>query len=574
MSNVKIITLLSLIFSQAQGTDSRRRVIRGDGWKTPKVMEEVNPPPAYCLPSTKFELFTSGCNYEKLLGSITLRINNPDELNDIIPCPHSAAEELLLLLSVDELSSAETKISDLCKEAVDNFGIDQWSKITKRGVEFDKEYFDGNGEWNEEHQSNYPHLPVIPGQAANVLSRDTEYVKRKEEIVQRRPLEWPEEISNFENCQLQSVMCCWVSDRQANDNNGNCATPYDERCTNADPGDNTDVCAVDMSRSGKDSVHVNDGFALFHENDEGPVHCDGFAWGEDENEPEFRYRANNLFHISMIDHLRYRGYVRAVQGAPMCACTEKMPIVSRSDCKEISAKEFYKFTFHAPASDDIRVSLDYVDIDFNACRASKNNNLQRYYERLVNEGRVSRKKYDKFRETVVGDGGCPSVIADLLFEKGYKYQAQEYEGWTQLYGRGRMISPMTQPQLWNEIDQGSYVRRICKGCSIDSHKDIIYKRLEPKGEIDYKELFLKNWFSDPAGDGKNIRGTDFNLFSSFEDAQNNENPWEFCNYNDGGVGFPRDCGPTGHVSWQWNAMDNPYGVNDFAFYLYTGTRRL
>jgi len=45
-------------------------------------------------------------------------------------------------------------------------------------------------------------------------------------------------------------MCCWTADRQANDNNGNCATPYDTNCVNADPGDNTDLCAVDMERAG------------------------------------------------------------------------------------------------------------------------------------------------------------------------------------------------------------------------------------------------------------------------------------------------------------------------------------
>jgi len=447
----------------------------------------------------------------------------------------------------------------------------KWYFVTKKGNKFDKEFFDGNGEWNEEHQSNYPQdPPVIPGQASNILRRDTEQVYKKIETLERMPLQWPEHISNFENCQLQSAMCCWVSDRQANDNNGNCQTPYDEKCANADPTDNTDLCAVDMSRSDFDSVHVNDGFTLFHGDDEGPVNCRGFAWGEDENEPDFRYRANNLIYVSMIDNLRSRGYVRAVQGAPMCACTEKMPIVSRADCTEIKATEFYKFTFHASKSKHVQVSLDYAHVDFNSCQASKNNNFQHYYERLVNEGRISRNKYDKFRETIVGDNMCPSAITNLIFEKGYKYQAQEYEGWTQLYGRGMLISPETNPELWNQIDEGSYVRRICKSCSNDFHKDIIYKRLTPKGEIDFENLFLSNWYSDPAGSGKNVRDSDFNLFSSIHDAQNNENPWSYCNYNSNGIGFPRDCGPTERVVNEWNSMSKG-GETDFAFYLYTAT---
>merc|ERR1711862_904685 len=90
-----------------------------------------------------------------------------------------------------------------------------------------------------------------------------------------------------------------------------------------------------------------------------------------------------------------------------------------------------------------------------------------------------------------------------------------------------------------------------------------------KGEIDFKDLFLRNWFSDPAGAGKNIRGVDFNLFSSFKNAKNDKNQWQFCNYNDGGVGFPRECGPLGRSINEWNSMSKG-GETDFAFYLYTG----
>merc|ERR1711971_18980 len=331
------------------------------------------------------------CNYESLLTSIQQRLDYPDELYDVIPCPHAAAEELLLHFPDDATEgSISSLVSDWCKAAMDAYDTENmipWSDVTKKGEKFDKEYYDGNGDWNEEHQSNYPHPPVIPGQASNVLNRDAERVDDLYETnLQRYPLKWPGDsptsMTNFENCQLQSAMCCWVSDRQANDNNGNCATPYDERCLDADPGDNTDLCAVDMARSTKDSTHVDDGFAIFRGGEEGPVHCHGLAWGQDEKEPSFRYRANNLFYVSMSDHLHDRGYVRNVQGAPMCGCVENMPIVSRSDCTEISAKEFYKFTLPDSDNGEISASLDYVDINFNACRARQNNNLERYVERL------------------------------------------------------------------------------------------------------------------------------------------------------------------------------------------------
>merc|ERR1719188_1374214 len=489
-----------------------------------------------CLPSIDFGVMVSGpCSYNKLISSVQQMLNDPDpQTHSVIPCPHNALSEIQLHIPVNT-TTAELikKFEDVCKMAQDDYFNKNhvpWSDVTLMGDKFDKEYYDGNGDWNEEHQSNYPHPPVVPGEASNVLNRDAERVDDLyENHLQRYSLQWPGDaptsMTNFANCELQSAMCCFVSDRQANDNNRNCKTPYDERCLDADPGDNTDLCAVDMTRSG-DSPHVNDGFAIFQGDEEGPVHCHGLAWGMDEFEADSRYKANNLFYVSMSDHLHDRGYVRNVQGAPICACVEQMPIVSRSDCTEISAKEFYKFSF-SPVG-DIEATLDYVDINFNACRARRNNNLERFYERLRDEGRVTQAMYDKFRETVVGDNQCSGAVEDMIFEKGFKYQAPEYEGWTMLYGRGSMISADSNPGLWTSIDQGSYIRRVCKSCDRDSHKDIIYKRLTAGEEINFRELFLKNWFSDPEGEGKNIRGNDFNLFSSFDEAKNDQSAWTFC----------------------------------------------
>jgi len=385
-----------------------------------------------CMPSTEFTLHTKGCSYNALVTSIQQALNNADpQTHSSIPCPHDAETELGFHLSMNATSSPEELVHDICKAASDSYFNEHyvpWSDVTQKGDRFDKEYYDGNSEWNEEHQSNYPHPPIVPGEASNVLNRDAERVDDLYEThLQKYPLQWPGDdptnLSNFKDCQLQSAMCCWVSDRQANDNNGNCRTPYDKRCLDADPGDNTDLCGVDMSRSTLDSTHVGGGFGIFHAEEEGPVHCHGFAWGVDENEADFRYRANNLFYVSMSDHMHDRGYVRNVQGAPMCGCVEHMPIVSRSDCTEITAREFYEFTF--PAADavnaQIKATLNYVDIDYNACNASRNNNLQRFVERLKNEGRMPLQTYYKFRETVVGDNQCTNAIRDLQFEKGYKY---------------------------------------------------------------------------------------------------------------------------------------------------------
>merc|ERR1711862_335283 len=50
------------------------------------------------------------------------------------------------------------------------------------------------------------------------------------------------------------------------------------------------------------------------------------------------YKGNLLFYVSMYDHMTQRGYVRNIPGAPMCACAENMPVVTRSDCTEIEAR--------------------------------------------------------------------------------------------------------------------------------------------------------------------------------------------------------------------------------------------
>jgi len=370
-------------------------------------------------------------------------------------------------------------------------------------------------------------------------------------------------------------MCCWPSDRQANDNNGNCAKPYDTNCVDADPGDNTDLCAVDMSRSGSEHIHVDGGFATFGE-DEGPTHCHGLAWGMDLDEVDARYRANNLFFVSMYDHMYTRGYVRNIPGAPMCGCVEKMPLVTRSDCTEISEDIYWKFTWDS-ISKTATTDIEYVDVDFNACRgAGRNNDLESFYKRLVNEGRATETEFRKFRQTVVGNNNCHKAVSHVLINNGYEIDPDpELEGWNMTYGKGMLKSEeLADPYLWSysspytkqngHDDPTFYVRRLCVDCK-SSHQDIIYKRLTPLPEyFDVKDLFLANWFDDD-----NVLGTDFNLFSTFEDALSDTNPWSFCNYNDSGIGFPRDCGPTRRVNNQWNSLSRG-GRTSVSYYVWSG----
>ena len=75
--------------------------------------------------------------------------------------------------------------------------------------------------------------------------------------------------------------CCWPKDRQAQDNNGNCNQPYDSRCVDADPADNTDLCYVNHAEGAKSTgSKASEGWTTFPFDDgsnqysaEGPIHC-------------------------------------------------------------------------------------------------------------------------------------------------------------------------------------------------------------------------------------------------------------------------------------------------------------
>jgi len=68
------------------------------------------------------------------------------------------------------------------------------------------------------------------------------------------------------------------------------------------------------------------------------------------------------------------------------------------------------------------------------------------------------------------------------------------------------------------------VRRICADCD-EKYRDLFYKRIQPVPEnIDLWHILTRN-FKDQVG---NIKGVDYEIYSSYEDAINLHNPWEAC----------------------------------------------
>jgi hypothetical protein len=107
---------------------------------------------------------------------------------------------------------------------------------------FLKEFYDGNTFINQ-YVGNGPYK--IPNADISSFHRNS---------ASKAIIDWPGNNGSFDNfdvsdsCKINTVMCCWVTDRKINndDNNGNCKAPYPKRktsdgsgCKDADPADNT-----------------------------------------------------------------------------------------------------------------------------------------------------------------------------------------------------------------------------------------------------------------------------------------------------------------------------------------------
>jgi len=273
--------------------------------------------------------------------------------------------------------------------------------------------------------------------------------------------------SNFQNnCQASNAaVCCWHRDRQYHDHNGNCHFANCER-KNSDPGDNTDLCFTE---------YEGNVFPYPGDKTEGNLHCHGFAWSDNDNSsPDVSAKAkwNNLFFVSMYDHLYQRGYVESITDDPeiageqaMCGCVEDMNPIARADCTEVIGRTNYT------AYQDINTGLfvvqhkpDTYKLEFKACEGydyvddldpnvylnefegnhrnaglqRQNNDLAAFVFRQYIEGKISKERVKKIEETIIGyrdptvnDGDEEREVAcRAAFERRYpnmEWRENEFE---------------------------------------------------------------------------------------------------------------------------------------------------
>merc|ERR1712072_911312 len=222
--------------------------------------------------------------------------------------------------------------------------------------------------------------------------------------------------------QTNAAVCCWHRDRQYFDQNGNCG-PKD--CANQNPGDNTDLCWAEQD---------GEVFPYPGSNTEQDLHCHGFAWGMDiegEYDLNGNLKWNNLFYVSLYDHLYTRGYAESVTNdpliagsAPMCGCVEDMPtVIARADCTEAIGRANTTLA----VSGDGLLEVDLVSgsfyIEYKACNGyeyiedftpedfqidpsaseleASTNDLSAFMFRLYLEGKIDVEHTEAFEETII-----------------------------------------------------------------------------------------------------------------------------------------------------------------------------
>jgi len=221
-----------------------------------------------------------------------------------------------------------------------------------------------------------------------------------------------------------AAVCCWSRDRQYHDNSGNCNSQG--LCRNGNPGDNTDLCWTTDS---------NDGiFPYPTQETEGPMHCHGYSWSDGDFSETTQH--NNLFFVSMYDHLYKRGYVQSItqnefqpiegDSVPMCGCVEDMPAVARADCTEIVPRANYTAYQNEDGYFVVEHKKGTFELEYNACEGYKynpdvspkayaenpnaneqglqrqNNDLSAYVFRQYLEGKKELEETEAFEETIIG----------------------------------------------------------------------------------------------------------------------------------------------------------------------------
>jgi hypothetical protein len=358
--------------------------------------------------------------------------------------------ELMALTKTSTNEKARASLQTLCDDALaqatsialSNSG--NWGSLEGEGsIELD-DYFEGHGFLNNEtgnlqqdekdfiKKGGYDRFNYVgsdPRQNDHYRTSETSYQagesiynfyneEAKKSFLSAPTVAFGKENDNQSCEQTNAAVCCWMRDRQYFDNNGNCGSTD---CANQNPGDNTDLCWTEDN---------NEVFPFPGDETEQDLHCHGLAWGM-EFDVNTNAKWNNLFFVSMYDHLYMRGYAESITNdakimgeQAMCGCVEDMAPVARADCTETIGHT----NTTVAVSDNGLLLVDHVtgsfELEFRACEGynyvedfgpkdyeenpdaadleSSTNDLSAFVYRLYLEGQIDLEHTMAFNETVIG----------------------------------------------------------------------------------------------------------------------------------------------------------------------------
>jgi len=429
------------------------------------------------------------------------------------PCPLDAA--LLDLLGFTDEAQFLAFIELIMVDASEDQEMKSYEDVTG-DHQLDKNYFDGDSNWNNEKD-----LVASTGAALRAWNA----------WGTSKPIDWPTTVDNFHDCDARIAMCCFADN------------------LDGDFSPNSQVCHHDLGKS-PTSSHIKDGFSLFSGSADN-AYCTSFTWPDDESHVQSRYKGNSLLFASFYNGRFLQKDAKNVPSAPMCGCIEKMPVVSKTDCLQVNSDDAFVFSFDADSDPSVKVGMD-ASLTFGECTEG---NFHDHYSNLASAEEFDRLDTTNFIES------CEDFVSDYFNDKflvpGSTESPVDLSQWTQIVGEGALYYPSKGETFFRNAianSPNSIVYRYCPNCRDDSeysHKHIYYKRLTPippTTQLDFLDLFMNNWESQ-----NNTLNVDFQLFSTYENALDEVDPWQKCNYNDKNIGFPRDCGPTTHASHQWNS---------------------
>jgi len=369
------------------------------------------------------------------------------------------------------------------------------------------------------------------------------------------------------SCQMNTVMCCYIE------------SEFDNFV------DNTDVCHHDLANSPQ-SNHIKAGWSVFSGDE--PANCMGFTWKE--GDASDTYKGNTLFYASLYQ-TAMNGYMSNVPGAPMCACVEQMPIVTKADCVSSTGSDLsYKFTVDAAGevTASASVTMTYGDCGDNDLSAQvKALHAGTDIATGIDEYLVGDDNCDATNEAYLNDVQLlvPSATNELQDLHGVEYEGRE---WKQLFGEGIYFLPPDYDAEAGDaemradleacvetLERYCMILRKCVSCTVDTHKEIIYQRLTPFNEfqegvstdttMDIPNLFMNQWRRL-----NNEMHEDYELYSSVGEALADTGAWQQADYNSNNnkYGFPRNSGPVTYISNQWNSYEWGGGhANEHGFYI-------